>query len=197
VITGWAEFLRWIERRAGAGERDRAGTWLEFTKLAEQSERASSLRLLTKCGVVLPESERQGLVVAVARLLAPLERPVPARACRTAVAAALGALVRETDPDSGDSFFAIEMQSLEMDENGRDTLRLTHVLLFAAHEFFHGPCRRNDLPTVAHMCNWGYSMTVRIPKLPVRSTMRWARYCSRGFMRRLRRDFRCKLRVLH
>jgi hypothetical protein len=99
--------------------------------------------------------------VAITRILAPIEWSQAAERVRPALVLALDALVQETDPAANDSFFSFEVEALEAAGNSGHVLRMTHVLFFAARDFLQKPCRRDELQTVALLCNWGYSTAVR------------------------------------
>jgi hypothetical protein len=153
VATGWAELLKWIRRRVAADERDLEATWTRFQKLAVRSERAEILKTIVRVGRVLPDQERYRLAVATTRLLAPIEWPSEWREAWPSLVAAVDTLVEETCPDAKASFFALH----DLDTDA-ELQRVGHVVLIDARNLLRQPCRRDELPTVASLCNTGSSV---------------------------------------
>jgi hypothetical protein len=156
VATGWAEFWSWIRRRAGADNRDLEATWTRFQKLAESSERADLLKHIVHVGRILPDQERYRLAVATTRMLAPIEWPKEWSEARPALVTALDTLVIETDPGADVSFFALH----DMQDDA-DPPKVGHIVLVCARDLLLRPCRRDDLPTVARLCNTGSAACLR------------------------------------
>lgn len=150
VATGWAEFRSWIRRRVADGNRDPEATWTRFQKLAASSELAEILKHLLRVGRILPDTERYRLAVATTRLLAPIEWPKEWAAARPALVAALETLVDETCPSDHVSFFALHDLGADAEIE-----RVGHLVLIAARDLLRRPCRRDELPTVAGLCNLG------------------------------------------
>lgn len=150
MATGWAEFWSWIRRRVVAENRDPEATWTRFQKLAAGSERADILKNVVHVGRILSDRERYRLAVVTTRLLAPIEWPKEWSEVRPALVAALDTLVDETCPDEKASFFALHDLGTEV-----DIQRLGHVVLLNARDLLRRPCRRDELPIVARLCNAG------------------------------------------
>ncbi len=156
VATGWAEFWSWIRRRAVADNRDLEATWTRFQKLAAGSERADTMKNIVHVGRILPDRERYRLAVATTRMLAPIEWPQEWSEARPALVAALDTLVGETDPHAYESFFALH------DMKGDAELqKVGHLVLVGARDLLLRPCRRDELPTVARLCNTGNAACLR------------------------------------
>lgn len=156
VATGWAELSKWIRRRVAEGTREPEATWARFQRLATRSERADILKHIVRVGKVLPDQERYRLAVSTTKLLAPLEWPLEWSALRPALVVALDALVDETCPNTGGSFCDLHDfgECTELQAFG-------HVVLMNARDLLRRPCRRDELPTVARLCNAGNSACLR------------------------------------
>lgn len=114
------------------------------------------MKNIVHIGRILPDRERYRLAVATTRLLAPIEWPQEWSEVRPALVAALGTLVEETDPHAGASFFALH------DRKGDAELqRVGHLVLVGARDLLLRPCRRDELPTVARLCNTGNAACLR------------------------------------
>lgn len=153
MATGWAELSKWIRRRVAADERDLEATWTRFQKLATQSERADVLKDIVRVGRVLPSQERYRLAVATTRLLAPIEWPKEWREAWPSLVAAVHTLVQETCPGAKASFFALHDLGTDA-----ELQRIGHVVLIDAYDLLRQPCRRDELITVASLCNTGSSV---------------------------------------
>lgn len=164
VATGWAELRSWIRRRVAEDDRDREATWARFQKLVAGSERADILKHIVRVGGILPDQERYRLAVATTRLLAPIEWPNEWRAARPALVVALATLVDETDPHADASFFALH----EM-KGDAELQKVGHLVLVGARDLLLlGPCRRDELPTVARLCNAGIAACLRAYRKAIR-----------------------------
>ena len=150
VATGWAEFRSWIRRRVAEDNRDPEATWTRFQKLAAGSERAEILKLIVRVGGILPNHERYRLAVATTRLLAPIEWPKEWSEARPALVTALDKLVDETCPDEHASFFALHDLGIDAELE-----RVGHLVLIDALHLLRRPCRRDELPSLARLCNLG------------------------------------------
>ncbi len=150
VATGWAELQGWIGRRIAEDNRDLDATWTQFQNLAAGSERAYILKHIVRVGRILPDQERYQLAVVTTRLLAPIEWPSEWSEARPSLIAALDTLVDETCPDEKTSFFALHDLGTEVDHQ-----RLGHLVLLNALDLLRRPCRRDELPIVARLCNAG------------------------------------------
>jgi hypothetical protein len=150
VATGWAELRTWIRRRVADDKRDHEATWTRFQKLAARSERADILRHIIGIGRILPDQERYRLAVAVTRLLAPIEWPKEWSDVRPALVAALETLADETCPVENATFFALHDLGADAEIE-----RLGHLVLIDARDLLLRPCRRDDLPSIARLCNLG------------------------------------------
>jgi hypothetical protein len=139
-----------MRRAAATGQRDVEATWTRFQKLAERSERADILKFIVRVGLVLPDEERYGLAAATTMLLAPIEWPSEWSEVRPALVAALDTLVEETDPDAEESFFALHDLGADA-----ELQRVGHLVLHGARDLLRRPCRRDELPIVARLCNIG------------------------------------------
>lgn len=156
VVTGWAELLKRLRRLAAEGRQDPDAAWTKFEELALSSERANILKAVVRLGRLLPELERYRLAVAITRILAPVEWPPAWSAARPALVEALDALVEEADPDADDSFVATH------DVDGNPDLRyVNHHVLYAARSLLRRPCRRDELRTVALLCNTGVALLLK------------------------------------
>jgi hypothetical protein len=157
VASGWAELWKRIRRLAEVDERDFEGTWARFRKLASSSERASALKILVRVGSVLSERERYSLAVAVTRILAPIEWPSEWIPARTKLTNALDALIEETDPDNQ----LPASNPYVVDAQARET---SHVVLYVAGDLLRKPCRRDELRSVAALCNTGIALRLRLER---------------------------------
>ena len=125
-------------------------TWTRFQKLAAGSEREDVLKHVVRVGRILPDHERYVLAVATTRLLAPIEWPNEWSEARPALVAALDTLVDATCPSELESFFALHDLGIDAELE-----RLGHFVLIDARDLLRRPCRRDDLPTIASLCNRG------------------------------------------
>jgi hypothetical protein len=151
VATGWAELLRRIRRLAAEEREDPEATWKKFQQLAARSERASILKPLVRLGRVLPSRERHVLAVSITRILAPLEWPPEWIQGRAELVDALDALLEEMDPNEPSSFLSLG----GLGGDGELTWRVSRIVLYSARNLLHRPCRRDELRTVALLCNTG------------------------------------------
>ena len=156
VATGWAELRTWIRRRVAEDRRDLEVTWTRFQKLAASSERADLLKHIVRVGQILPDKERYRLAVATTRLLAPIEWPKEWSEVRPALVAALDAFVEETDPHAVASFFVLHDMPSDTDPP-----KVGHIALVCARDLLLRPCPRDELPTVARLCNSGSAACLR------------------------------------
>lgn len=156
VATGWAELLKRLRRLAAEGRQDPDAAWTKFEELALSSERANILKGIVRLGRLLPELERYRLAVAITRLLAPVEWPPAWSAARPALVEALDALVEEANPDADDSFLATH----GIDDNP-DLRYVNYHVLYAARNLLRRPCRRDELRTVALLCNTGMALLLK------------------------------------
>jgi len=150
VATGWAELQGWIGRRIAQDNRDLEATWTWFQKLVASSERAVLLKHIVRVGLILPDQERYQLAVVTTRQLAPIEWPIEWSEARPALVAALDTLVDETCPDEKVSFFALHDLGVDAELE-----RVGHLVLINARDILRRPCRRDDLPSLARLCNLG------------------------------------------
>lgn len=149
VATGWAEFLKRLQRLAIKGQRNHAAGWATFEELAQHSPRRETLAIFLRLGQVLPERERYQLAVAVTRLLAPIDLPQEIEAVRPRLADAVSRLSEEMDPDDDDSFFASIAN-----QKGADRRRMAHLAMVSAEDLLRKP-RRDQLRTIGLLCNVG------------------------------------------
>lgn len=149
VATGWAEFLKRLQRLAIKGQRSHPAGWATFEELAQHSPRRDTLAIFLRLGQVLPERERYQLAVAVTRLLAPIELPQEIEAVRPRFADAVSRLSEEMDPDVDESFFA-----RIANQKGADRRRMAHLAMAAADDLLRKP-RRDQLRTIGLLCNVG------------------------------------------
>jgi hypothetical protein len=156
VATGWAELLTWIRRRVAEGNHDPEATWTRFEKRAARSERTDILKYIVRVGQILPDKERSRLAVVTTRLLAPIEWPNEWSEVRLPLVAALDTLVEETDPQADTSFFALH--DLEGDA---ELQKVGHLVLVGSRDLLLRPCRRDELTTVARLCNVGITACLR------------------------------------
>ena len=156
MARGWAEFLKRLRRLAAEGRQEPDAAWTRFEDLASRSERANILKTIVRLGKVLPEGERYRLAAAVTRILAPIEWPPEWAAKRLDFVAALDTLVEETNPEEDSSFFALCSAG-----RNEELQRVTHLVLFAARDLLRRPCRRDELRTVALLCNTGLSQVLK------------------------------------
>ena len=131
-------------------------TWTRFQKLTAGSERADILKNVVHVGRILPDRERYRLAVVTTRLLAPIEWPKEWSEVRPALVAALDTLVKETDPYADSSFF-----SLHDMKGDAELQQVGHLVLVGARDLLLRPCRRDELPTVASLCNAGNTACLR------------------------------------
>jgi hypothetical protein len=148
VATGWAELLKGVRQERDRGELDHEEVWEAFEELAPSSRHISTLDMALRLGRKLPPSQRYLLVVILMRLLAPVEWPLEWEAARPRLVTALDHLLRETNPDSSDSFPAL----LDLQGDG-EMQAVGYAALISARDLLRGPCRRADLVVVARLCN--------------------------------------------
>jgi hypothetical protein len=162
-VADWQRFLRRIAKLRGGGQIDDASIWSEFCKLAGFSSRQEDLAFLTRLGENLGSSTHRALLaVAVARLLAPIEWPKAWEKAGRPLVDALNAFVVELDPSEAGT--AVQMLELSVAEEGRDSardFRTARRVVRAATRLLEKPCRRDELPLVAGMCNMGMGLAVR------------------------------------
>lgn len=159
MATGWAELWNRIRRLAEAGERDHEGTWTRFAKAAARSERAAVLKGVVRAGELLPLRERYNLAVAITRLLAPVEWPPEWVPARQKLILALDGLVQVTDPDAEPAPLAPHGP-----EAIDSSLEVAHLLFVSSQELLRRPCRRDELRTVATLCNAAVALCLRMSR---------------------------------
>lgn len=154
VVSGWAEFLKRLQRLAVKGQLNHAAGWVTFEELVQQSPRRDTLTIFLRLGQVLPERERYRLAVAVTRILAPIELPQEIEAIRPRLIDAISSLSEQMDPDGDDSFFG-KIAS----KKGADRRRMAHLAMVSAEDLLRKP-RRDQLRTIALLCNAGMTECV-------------------------------------
>jgi hypothetical protein len=142
---------------------------MRFQKIAASSERGDILKHLVRVGRVLPDQDRYRLAVAVTRLLAPLEWPHEWSEARVGLVAALDELLVETDPDAKGSFFALHDLGADA-----ELQRVGHLVLHSAFYLLGRPCRRDQLPVVARLCNTGTVACLRAYRSAIRQSSKGA-----------------------
>jgi len=157
VGLGWAEFLKRIRRLVAEGRQDPVATWKKFEELARSSPQAQTLEIIISIGRRLPEHQRYRLAVAVTRILAPIEWPAAWDIARPELVEALDVLVEETNPEVEGSFFALLATSSDA-----DTHSAANVILYTARNLLSKPCRRDELRTVATLCNSGIAICLMV-----------------------------------
>lgn len=148
MAIGWAELLEKV-LSAPAGPD---AVWAEFREVAERSPRAAVLEPALRLAERLPAADRRTLVVALATCAAPLEWPLEREAIRPSLTAALGDLLREMDPAQPSSL--PRMLHLDLTPHA-DIHTAGLVAMRGAHQMLRLPCRRDEIRTVAYLCNWG------------------------------------------
>jgi hypothetical protein len=143
--------------RAEVGGRDYAGTWALFTEVASRSERADILKTIVRIGEILPARERRHLAVAITRLLAPVEWPPEWIPPRQKLISALDGLIVETRPDS--PLFSLHGSGAE-----DSSLQIAQLLLISAQNLLRLPCRRDELRTVALLCNGAVALCLQMTR---------------------------------
>ena len=152
MATGWLELSEQL--RALPGKREAVEQWWsKFTSLMQRSQHLNGPALLK---IIEGDASRYVIAGIVAGLLAPTQWPVEWEEQRPELIRALGELRRQTrllDPGGGAApepatFFA----QIELGED-RAPVEISHRILAAAEDLLVTPCRRDQMGSVAGLCN--------------------------------------------
>jgi hypothetical protein len=148
--SGWAELLTWMQQQSAAGKLDPEDAWQTFRALATTPDRAGLAELAVRFRAA-PAGDRLALAATIAGLLAPVEWPTTWQDARAHLVTALTALVRSMDRHAPGSLAG----TLPLDLDAVDLYDAGIAQLATARDLLRTPCRRDQLPLIARMCNLG------------------------------------------
>lgn len=152
MATDWVEYLSFLkaERQVSAlAPTSSTDFWTRFKTDAQSSQWGETLADLLAQSESLSRRLRLSVAVAISRILSTLEWPPAWDARREALAGALDGLaevVREWLPSARNDFDSAAPSE-------QDIATLAYAGLVTAQALLRHPCRRDELRTVAVLCN--------------------------------------------